>query len=108
MPDDDLGFFSPLFGREPSEVDEPYEPPDLWGNAPISADIESVLLSHFLPHLSNRMQRVIRELNLQTVGDLAQTSPDDLCAHGSGELGILEIEESILTPKGLSLPGRPT
>jgi len=79
-----------------------YIPRNLWGDVehPFA---EAVALARFLPHLSPRMETILSELELQTVGDLARFTQEELYANGSGILGVREVEEAILKPKGLSL-----
>lgn len=103
----DMGFFRPAFGRpEVDGADEdwnPPKPPDVWGDAPSDVDILGFSLEAFMPHLSRRIQRIFAKLEMRNVGDLLAVEPEVLREHGSGEIGIIGIEELILNPKNLQL-----
>jgi len=111
---DDMGFFSPLFGREPHPDDEPYDPtpderPAMWGAMDDDAQVDHYSIAHFLPHLSKRTQVILTTLDVQTVGDLLALSAEQICACDRGnETVIVEIHHTILEFKGLSLRGRTT
>ncbi len=100
----DHRFFSPpeFDGQcDPSHADS------LWHRVPEPDDIQRYAISPFLPHLSKRMQRVLAELRLETIGDLTHTKESELYAHGAGLAGIVEIKIGVLDPKGLTLDSNP-
>ena len=78
---DDMGFFRPLFGREPHPDEEPYEPlpderPAMWAALDDDAQIQQYLITHFISHLSKRTQAILMTLNVQTVGDYSDSLPN--------------------------------
>lgn len=95
-----MGFLCPPknFSHDSSERDD-----SLWGKVPTPEDMEAFSISHFLPYLSDRMKRVIRELRIETVGQLSQTPESDLYAKGAGAAGVYEVAIGILKPKGPTL-----
>ena len=105
MDDDELAmrFFGPLFGDGPGTPDTEQDL-SLWSKVPDTNDPMNFPISHFMPLLSKRMQRVLSELCIHTVGELSRISTTTLDERGAGPAGRVEIEEGILEPKGLSLP----
>jgi hypothetical protein len=104
MPEDNApyqGFFSPL---EPGPEDLIPVPksPAIWDGISWESAPSLCPIAYFAPHLSQRSQRILKELGVQTVGDVQQLTRQQIfgCERG-GELVLLELREILFRPKGL-------
>ena len=99
-------FFSPLFGREPIDGEDsgpqPREPSP-WDDLEDAANIPDLPIAHFLPYLSRRTQRILGQLQVNSVGDVTRLTKEQIfsCHHGN-ETVLYELRATILDPKGLA------
>jgi hypothetical protein len=98
-------FFSPLFGREPVDGDDfgpQFRAPSPWDDVEDAANNRGLPIAHFLPHLSRRTQRILGELQVNSVSDVMRLTKEQIFScHQGNETVVCEIRATILDPKGL-------
>jgi hypothetical protein len=74
----------------------------MWNNLSEASDPCACPLEYFLPHLSQRTQRILKQLGVKSVGDLLRLSRAQIFScEGGGDTVLCELRLTILTPRNL-------